>query len=83
MKSRLLSAIRIDVLRCLHPRALILAMLFLAVARVGWANPVDVATGNYVLQVQDIGIPTTGLPLDLTRTYNSAAAEEDGPLGFG
>ncbi|MBI1928507.1 PEP-CTERM sorting domain-containing protein [Candidatus Poribacteria bacterium] len=46
-------------------------------------DPVDLATGSYVRQTQDVAIPTRGLPLELTRTYNSAAAEIDSPLGFG
>ena len=49
----------------------------------GGADPVDLATGSYVLQRQDVAIPTRGLPLEFTRTYHSAVAGIDGPLGFG
>jgi RHS repeat-associated protein len=49
----------------------------------GGADPVDLATGSYMLQNQDIAVPARGLPSEFTRTYHSAAAGVEGPLGFG
>lgn len=49
----------------------------------GGADPVDLATGSYLLQSQDLAIPTRGLPLEFTRTYHSATVGIEGPLGFG
>ena len=34
-------------------------------------EPVNLATGNYVYQYQDLYIPGRGLPLAITRSYNS------------
>ena len=35
------------------------------------AEPINVAYGNMFISQQDIFIPGNGIPLDLTRTYNS------------
>ncbi|MGH7425802.1 MAG: DUF6531 domain-containing protein, partial [Candidatus Methylomirabilales bacterium] len=40
---------------------------------------VNLATGNLVVQESDFDIPGAGLGLRLSRTYNSVAAEVDGP----
>jgi RHS repeat-associated protein len=45
--------------------------------------PVNPVTGNFWHQFTDIAIPGRGLPLLLTRTYNSQNASQNGPLGFG
>jgi len=45
--------------------------------------PVNPATGNFWHSFTDIAIPGRGLPLTLTRTYNSQNAGQNGPLGFG
>ena len=47
------------------------------------ADPVDTATGNFSETYQDLAIPGRGLPLKVTRTYNSGAATTNGPLGYG
>ncbi len=46
------------------------------------ADPVNTRTGNFTLPVTDFALPTRGLPLAFTRTYN---AQDDtvGPLGSG
>ena len=43
---------------------------------------VNAVLGNFVRQEQDLVIPGRGLPLAVTRTYNSASTG-DGPLGPG
>jgi RHS repeat-associated protein len=45
--------------------------------------PVNCATGNFWHTFTDLNIPGRGLPLHLTRTYNSLAAAHDSPFGFG
>ncbi len=45
--------------------------------------PVDAPTGNFWHTFDDISVPGRGIPLDLTRTYNSMSAATDGPFGFG
>jgi RHS repeat-associated protein len=45
-------------------------------------DPVNTATGNYAYQRTDLSIPTRSLPLEFTRSYNSANPQ-DGQLGFG
>jgi RHS repeat-associated protein len=45
--------------------------------------PVNCATGVFWHQWGDLHVPGRGVPLDFQRTYNSAAAGTDGPLGFG
>jgi Domain of unknown function (DUF6531) len=45
--------------------------------------PVDVATGNFWHTFGGLSIPGRGTPLNFGFTYNSSAANDDGPLGFG
>lgn len=45
--------------------------------------PVNTATGDFWDTVTDDSIPGRGIPLDLTRTYNSLAASTAGPFGYG
>ena len=47
------------------------------------ADPVNPVTGNFTESVSDISIPGRGLPFGFTRTYNSANASSNGPLGYG
>ena len=44
-------------------------------------DPVNTATGNYVYSHRDLEIPGIGLPLRLTRHYNSRLASADGAAG--
>ncbi len=46
-------------------------------------DPVNCATGNFYDTFTDFSVPGRGLPLDLTRTYNSLAAASEGPFGYG
>ncbi|MGI8550402.1 MAG: RHS repeat-associated core domain-containing protein [Dehalococcoidia bacterium] len=46
-------------------------------------EPVNLISGNYLQQHQDLSIPARGMPTTLTRTYNSAAVSLDSPFGFG
>jgi len=46
------------------------------------ANPVNVGTGQKYEESLDVSIPTTGIPLEFRRSYNSASLT-DGPLGYG
>ena len=46
-------------------------------------DPVNCATGNFYDTFTDLSVPGRGLPLDLTRTYNSLAAASEGPFGYG
>ncbi|HEX6699542.1 MAG TPA: RHS repeat-associated core domain-containing protein [Gaiellaceae bacterium] len=46
-------------------------------------KPVNCATGAFWHQWDDLRVPGRGVPLDFQRTYNSATAGTDGPLGFG
>lgn len=39
--------------------------------------------GNYNYQNEDLQITGKGLPLNITRSYNSGAAKNDGPFGYG
>jgi RHS repeat-associated protein len=48
-----------------------------------WAEPIDSQDGNFTEQYGDLVIPGRGFPLAFVRTYNSLAANVDGPLGFG
>ncbi|MBV8979926.1 MAG: PD40 domain-containing protein, partial [Acidimicrobiia bacterium] len=48
-----------------------------------FGRPVDAATGNFWHSFDDLSIPGRGMPLDFTRTYNSAASTAKGPLGYG
>jgi len=45
-------------------------------------EPVNLATGRYLYQHQDLFISGRGLPLTITRTYNSGD-NYDGPFGIG
>jgi RHS repeat-associated protein len=47
------------------------------------ADPVDDESGAFGETVPDLAIPGRGLGLDWGRSYSSAAAGLDGPLGFG
>jgi RHS repeat-associated protein len=47
------------------------------------ADPVNTATGDFWEQQTDVSIPGPGIPLNFTRTYNSANAGGSGPLGPG
>lgn len=46
------------------------------------AKPANTINGNYTYQHTDLSILTRGLPLEFTRSYNSAMPQ-DSPLGFG
>jgi len=46
-------------------------------------DPVNCATGSLLQQYTDFSVPGRGISLDLTRTYDSAAAASDGPFGYG
>ena len=45
--------------------------------------PVNCATGVFWHTFTDASVPGLGAPLDFTRTYSSATAGKNGPLGFG
>lgn len=45
--------------------------------------PIDTGTGNFWHTFSDLAIPGRGIPISLTRTYNSLAAANDGPFGYG
>jgi len=45
--------------------------------------PVNCATGVFWHKWDDLHVPGRGVSLDFQRTYSSAAAGTDGPLGFG
>jgi RHS repeat-associated protein len=45
--------------------------------------PVNCATGTFWHTWDDLRAPGRGVPLDFQRTYSSAAAGTNGPLGFG
>lgn len=47
------------------------------------SDPVNCATGTYWQQYGDVSVPGRGAPLQLTRTYSSADATNDGPFGYG
>jgi RHS repeat-associated protein len=46
-------------------------------------NPVNPATGEFWHRWDDLSIPGRGMALDFNRTYSSAMASQNGPLGFG
>jgi RHS repeat-associated protein len=48
-----------------------------------FGQPVDAPTGNFWHSFTDLNIPGRGIPLNLTRTYNSGAASSKGPFGYG
>jgi RHS repeat-associated protein len=45
--------------------------------------PVNCATGVFWHTFADFSVPGRGVPLDLTRTYESSEAGTDGPFGYG
>jgi RHS repeat-associated protein len=47
------------------------------------ADPVNCATGNFTETSTDLAIPGNGVPLGLSRTYNSLASDINGSFGFG
>jgi RHS repeat-associated protein len=55
--------------------------LLKTVAQMG--EPVESETGDFWHSFPDISIPGRGIPLTLTRTYNSAAASTNSPFGYG
>lgn len=48
-----------------------------------FGSPVDTETGNMYDTQTDLALPGRGVPLVVTRTYNSLAAGTDGPFGYG
>jgi RHS repeat-associated protein len=46
-------------------------------------EPVNCATGVFWHTFTDFSVPGRGVPLELTRTYTSAAASTNGPFGYG
>jgi RHS repeat-associated protein len=46
-------------------------------------DPVNCATGVFWRTSTDFSVPGRGVPLDLTRTYESSEAGTDGPFGYG
>jgi hypothetical protein len=46
-------------------------------------DPVNCATGDFVLGFDDLSVAGRGVRLHFGRTYDAAAADTDGPLGFG
>jgi RHS repeat-associated protein len=46
-------------------------------------DPVQTDTGALLEPVTDVTIPTTGLPLTMSRTYSSATADTRTPVGYG
>lgn len=50
---------------------------------ISFGEPVDGLTGDFWHTFSDFAIPGRGMPLDLTRTYNSMTAGADGPFGHG
>ena len=45
--------------------------------------PVDTSTGNFWHTFDDVTTPGRGIPLSLSRTYNSALAATDSAFGYG
>ena len=46
-------------------------------------DPVNCATGNYWTKAVDVAVPGRGPVQGYERTYNSLAADQDGPYGYG
>lgn len=46
-------------------------------------DPVDTATGNFWETFTDLAVPGRGVPMLVSRTYNSQSAGTDGLFGFG
>jgi YD repeat-containing protein len=59
-----------------------LATLGQAIQCTYFGDPVNVATGNFIDSHTDISVPTRGVPLEFTRSYNSLD-DTSGPLGRG
>ncbi len=59
------------------------ACLCSASSRMSFDQPVDAAAGNFWHAFTDFSVPGRGIPLNLTRTYNSTGASTTGPFGFG
>lgn len=47
------------------------------------SDPIDTAGGFFWHTFGDLAVPGRGLPLALTRTYDSRLASQDSPFGFG
>jgi RHS repeat-associated protein len=48
-----------------------------------FADPVNLANGNFILEAEDISIPGMGFPIKFGRFYNSKAVDATGlPMGF-
>ncbi|MBL8086073.1 MAG: hypothetical protein JNN26_25820, partial [Candidatus Obscuribacter sp.] len=49
------------------------------------SEPIDMLTGDYLLNQADINVGSMGFPygLGFSRSYNSAYRFQDGPLGLG
>ena len=43
----------------------------------------DLKVGNFALSFTDLSIPVSGVPITVTRTYDSLIAAQDGQLGLG
>ncbi len=46
-------------------------------------SPINTASGAFYHTFTDFSIPGRGIPLNLTRTYSSVFAAQNGPLGYG
>jgi len=46
-------------------------------------DAVNCATGNFTETFEEMRVPGRGLPLDLGLTYNSLAASQNSPVGYG
>lgn len=43
----------------------------------------DLKLGNFTLSFEDLSIPVTGIPITVTRTYDTLNANQPGDFGFG
>jgi len=48
-----------------------------------YCEPINTAYGNFWHTADDLSVPGRGVPLQLTRTYSSVNAPNNGPLGYG
>ncbi|HVI42558.1 MAG TPA: DNRLRE domain-containing protein, partial [Anaerovoracaceae bacterium] len=46
-------------------------------------DSVNPANGNLVLQQTDLSVPSRGIPVEITRTYNSRKSDATGMFGYG
>ena len=46
-------------------------------------QPVDAADGNYIHSYTDVAVPARGVPLEVSRTYNSLDVDLSAGLGPG